>query len=283
MHTFFNAIFWRLFLFQMPTKGPIATKKEKTRTAPNRPRPSCHSYSFYMIPPSVSNILTVQIHRNLLHTLLHTFCIKLWSFTIIYTTLAYAQISRQLTRKSRKIKRSSHFQDFQEFHRKAPAYKFDKFLLVCFHCLLTSYIYGLSAVFSFLRNGLPHHFAHFPNSLPTHQISRLYYHKTLNYSTISAIRLVYIANTSTPYFTPTKFDLSAMYPCKSLQYFFTCILSCAFTYTTHKKYIFSTLTSKTLFKTLEELLSLFPNISLVSTIWLVWNCHANQVHINCRT
>ena len=151
MHTFFNAIFWRLFLFQMPTKGPIATKKEKTRTAPNRPRPSCHSYSFYMIPPSVSNILTVQIHRNLLHTLLHTFCIKLRHFTIIYTTLAYAQISRQLTRKSRKIKRSSHFQDFQEFHRKAPAYKFNKFLLVCFHCLLTSCIYGLFSLYVFIK------------------------------------------------------------------------------------------------------------------------------------
>ena len=114
MHTFFNAIFWRLFPYKTYIKEPAAIRKKKTRTAPNRPRPSYHSYSFYVIPRSVSNILTVQIHRNLLHT----FFIKLRYFTIICTTFILYSYLCQTTCKSHKIKHLSHFQAIRSFSEK---------------------------------------------------------------------------------------------------------------------------------------------------------------------
>ena len=122
------------------------------------------SYSFSLHPPSVSNILTARVHRNLLHTLLHTFCIKLRYFAIICITLIPSDYSHQTSRKSRKTKHLSHFQALQESHRKAQAYEFNKLLLVCFHFVNSSYIYGLLTVFSFLKNGLLHHSRNAPDT-----------------------------------------------------------------------------------------------------------------------
>ena len=128
-------------LFKMINKQAIATEQKNE----NSPTPSSSILSFLFFssesthlfhsvhPPSVFSILTVQVHRDLLHTLLHTFCIKPRYFTIICAAFILSNYSHQTIRKSRKIKHLSHFQAHQESHGKAPACELNKFLLVLFH------------------------------------------------------------------------------------------------------------------------------------------------------
>ena len=100
--------------------------------------PQAHGFHSFPIP--IFDV-SVQFHYVSLHHLLHHFCLKLHHFPIKYDTFAFSS-------KVRNPLKTLVFQAFPEV-LKSCKHKFNKFLLVCFHCLLTSCIYGLFSLFYF--------------------------------------------------------------------------------------------------------------------------------------
>ena len=133
--------------------------------------PQAHGSHSFLIP-----IFDVSVLISL-HHLLHHFCLKPHHFPIKYDTLAFSP-------KSRKPLKTLHFSAFSEVLKRSK-HKLNKFLLVCFHNQ-PPIVIGLYAIFiSFTLRDFPICVSFLGcSSERKHQISHLYYHKTLNFSTI---------------------------------------------------------------------------------------------------